>query len=67
MPGHQTDYRGYKIRAERDRQGWHVAVSPNKPDLPLMRHYSVRIQASSLDEAISNTRVRIDLLLDLLR
>jgi hypothetical protein len=44
-----------------------VAVSPKRSDLTLMRKHSYEIRASSLDEAVSNVRTRIDLLLDLLR
>jgi len=67
MLGHQTEYRGYRIKAERDGRAWRVAVSPQHPDLPLMRKPSFEIRATSVDEAISNIRTRIDLLLDLLR
>jgi len=35
--------------------------------LPVMRKHSFDIRASSLDEAVSNVRTRIDLLLDILR
>jgi hypothetical protein len=67
MPGHQIEYRGYRIKAEREGRAWRVAVSPKRSDLPLMRKHSYEIRASSLDEAVSNVRTRIDLLLDLLR
>jgi hypothetical protein len=33
----------------------------------VMRKHSFDIRASSLDEAVSNVRIRIDLLLDILR
>jgi hypothetical protein len=67
MPGHQTEYRGYRIEAERKGRAWRVAVSPKRSDLPLMRQQSYEIRAASFDEAMSNVRTRIDLLLDLLR
>jgi hypothetical protein len=67
MPRHQTEYRGYRIKAERDGRAWRVAVRPKQPDLPLMRKPAFEIRATSVDEAISNIRTRIDLLLDLLR
>ena len=67
MPGYQIEYRGYRIKAEREGRAWRVAVSPQSSDLPLMRNYSYEIRAASLDEAVSNVRTRIDLLLDLLR
>jgi hypothetical protein len=67
MLGHQTEYRGYRIKAKRDGLAWRVAVSPKHPDLPLMRKPSFEIRATSVDEAISNIRTRIDLLLDLVR
>ena len=67
MLGHQTEYRGYSISAEREGRAWRVAVSPKGPDLPLMRKNSFEIRAPSLEEALSNIRTRIDLLLDLLR
>jgi hypothetical protein len=35
--------------------------------LPLMRKQSYEIRAASLNEALSNVRTRIDLLLDFLR
>ena len=43
------------------------AVSPQRSDLPLMRNHSYEIRAASLDEAVSDVRTSIDLLLDLLR
>jgi hypothetical protein len=67
MPEHQTEYRGYRIKAEGVGRAWHVAVSPRRSDMPVMRKHSFDIRASSLDEAVSNVRTRIDLLLDLLR
>jgi hypothetical protein len=67
MRGHQTEYRGYRINAEREGRAWRVAVSPKRSDLPLMHKNSYEIRAASLDEAVSNIRTRIDLLLDLLR
>jgi hypothetical protein len=67
MPGHQTEYRGYRIKAEREGRAWRVAVSPKRSDLPLMGQQSYEIRAASFDEAMSNVRTRIDLLLDLLR
>jgi hypothetical protein len=48
-------------------RAWHVAVSPRRSDMPVMRKHSFDIRASSLDEAVSNVRTRIDLLLDILR
>jgi hypothetical protein len=67
MKGHQTEYRGYKIKAEPIGRVWLVKVSPKRCDLPLMRMNSFKIRASSVEEAVSNIRTRIDLLLDLLR
>ena len=55
MPGHQTEYRGYRIKAERDGRAWRVAVSPKHPDLPLMRKPSFEIPATSVDEAVSTS------------
>jgi hypothetical protein len=48
-------------------RAWRVAVSPRRSDVPAMRKHSFDIRASSLDEAVSNVRTRIDLLLDILR
>jgi hypothetical protein len=67
MPEHQTEYRGYRIKAEHVGRAWRVAVSPRRSDMPVMRKHSFDIRASSLDEAVSNVRTRIDLLLDILR
>jgi hypothetical protein len=67
MPGHQTEYRGYRIKAERVGRVCLVSVTPKVPDLPLMRKHSYEIRASSVEEALVNVRTRIDLLLDLLR
>ena len=67
MPEHQIEYRGYKIRAQHVGRAWRVAVSPRRSDVPVMRKHSFDIRASSLDEAVSNVRTRIDLLLDILR
>jgi hypothetical protein len=67
MPGHRTEYRGYRIKAEREGRSWRVAVSPKTCNLPLMRNHSFEIRAPSIDEALSNVQIRIDLLLDLLR
>ena len=67
MPEHQIEYRGYKIRAQHVGRSWRVAVRPRRSDMPVMREHSFDIRASSLDEAVSNVRTRIDLLLDILR
>jgi hypothetical protein len=67
MRGHDTEYRGYTIRAEREGGSWRVVVSPKTSDLPLMREHSFQIRAPSLEDAVSNIRTRIDLLLDLLQ
>ena len=67
MPEHQIEYRGYKIRAQHVGRAWRVAVSPRRSDMPVIRKHSFDIRASSLDEAVSNIRTRIDLLLDILR
>ena len=68
MQEHQTEYRGYRIKAEGVGRAWHVAVRPTRhSDMPVMRKHSFDIRASSLDEAVSNIRTRIDLLLDILR
>ena len=67
MPEHQTEYRGYRIKAEPVGRAWRVAVRPRRSDMPVMRKQSFDIRASSLDEAVSNVRTRIDLLLDILR
>jgi len=61
----QTEYRGYRIKAEQVGRAWRVAVSPRRSDMPVMRKPSFDILASSLDEAVSNVRTRIDLLLDI--
>ena len=67
MLGHQTEYRGYRIKAERVGRVCLVSVTPKVPDLPLMGKHSYEIRASSVEEALVNVRTRIDLLLDLLR
>jgi len=63
----QTEYRGYRIKAVHVGRAWRVAVRPRRSDMPVMRKHSFDIRASSLDEAVSNVRTRIDLLLDILR
>ena len=45
----------------------HPVEGPELSDMPVMRKHSFDIRASSLDEAVSNIRTRIDLLLDILR
>jgi hypothetical protein len=67
MSWHQTEYRGYTIRAQQVGRVWRVAVSAQSSDMPLMRKHSFDIRASSPEEAVSNIRTRIDLVLDLLR
>jgi hypothetical protein len=62
-----NEYRRYRIKAEHVGRAWRVAVSPRRSDVPVMRKHSFDIRASSLDEAVSNVRTRIDLLLDILR
>ena len=54
-------------KAEHVGRAWRVAVRPRRSDMPVMRKHSFDIRASSLDEAVSNIRTRIDLLLDILR
>ena len=67
MPGQQTEYRGYRIKAERVGRVCLVSVTPKVADLPIMRKNSLEIRASSVEEALVDVRTRIDLLLDLLR
>jgi hypothetical protein len=64
MQQHETEYRGYKIKAQPNGDDWLLAVSPTRPELPLMRRYSFRVPVSSLGDAVSHAQRRIDLLMD---
>jgi hypothetical protein len=51
----EIEYRGYKIKMERRGQNWLISVSPTRPELPILRHYSsntgMRSEAAAVAEA----------------
>jgi hypothetical protein len=65
MQERETEYRGYKIEAQPNGDDWLLAVSPTRPELPIMRRHSFRASVSSLEDAVSQAQRRIDLLMDI--
>jgi hypothetical protein len=65
MQEHDTEYRGYKIKAQPKGDEWLLAVSPTRPELPIMRRHSFRVSIPSLEDAVSQAQRRIDLLMDI--
>jgi hypothetical protein len=63
MQEHETEYRGYKIKAEHKGKNWFFSVSPTRPELPLMRRYRFQADVRTADEAITQAKRRVDRLL----
>src|ERR671918_520949 len=51
MEQHETQYRGYNIKAKHRGQDWFLSVTPSRPDLPLLRRYSFRAKVISAEDA----------------
>ena len=65
MEQHETQYRGYNIKAKHRGQDWFLSVTPSRPELPLLRRYSFRAKVISAEDAICQAKRRVDWLLDL--
>ena len=55
-------YRGYMIESEKERQGWLVHVSPERPELPILRHADFHITDKTWTQAVSEAVAQIEVL-----
>jgi hypothetical protein len=56
----ETDYRGYKIKMERRDLCWALAVSPTRPDLPIISRQAIKTITQSERVAMAQAKRRID-------
>ena len=56
-------YRGYRIEGEKERQGWLLRISPERPDLPILPRSEFRTREKIWPLAIADGVARIDALL----
>jgi hypothetical protein len=56
-------YRGYEIAAQREGIVWRVWAHPQRPELPITRKVSFRVEARSPEEALAKVKQKIDGLL----
>ena len=45
-------YRGYRIEGERERQGWLLRISPERPDLPILPRAEFRTKEKIWTQAV---------------
>jgi hypothetical protein len=64
MTENEVFYRGYKVTLERHWRGRYLAISPTRPELPIVSRYSSPISSDLMnDEAIRHAERRIDAIL----
>ena len=56
-------YRGYEIVPRREWSKWCVSIYPSRPDLPILSKSTLRTLAEAREDALSETKPRIDRLL----
>jgi hypothetical protein len=56
-------YRGYRIEGEKERQGWLLRISPERPDLPILPRSEFRTREKIWPLAIADGVARINALL----
>ena len=55
-------YRGYMIEGEKERAGWLVHVSPERPELPILQHADFRVSGKAWAQAVSEAVAQIEVL-----
>ena len=55
-------YRGYMIEGEKERRGWLVHVSPERPELPILRHADFHVTDKTWTQAVSEAVAQIEAL-----
>jgi hypothetical protein len=64
MTESEVIYRGYKVTLERDCSGRYVAISPTRPELPIISRHSSRLTGDLRDtEVLQHAERRIDAVL----
>lgn len=64
MTESEVVYRGYKVTLERERSGRYMAISPTRPELPIISRHSSRLASDLKDaEVLQHAERRIDALL----
>jgi hypothetical protein len=56
----EAEYRGYKIEMERRDLCLAVAVSPTRPDLPIISHHQIKTIKQSERATIAQARLHVD-------
>jgi hypothetical protein len=56
----ETEYRGYEIKMKRRDLCWAVAVSPTRPDLPVISRHLIKTITQSERAATAQAKQRID-------
>ena len=63
MRTHAAYYRGYRIEGEKERQGWLLRISPERPELPILPRAEFRTIEKFWPQAVADGVARIDALL----
>jgi hypothetical protein len=56
----EAEYRGYEIKMKRRDLCWAVAVSPTRPDLPVISRHLIKTITQSERAATAQAKQRID-------
>jgi hypothetical protein len=63
MAFRETQYRGYRIEADRKDHYWRLRVHPVRADVPILGQPTFTVPEPTVDDAISTAKSRIDRLL----
>ena len=63
MNKHAAHYRGYRIDGKKERQGWLLRISPERPELPILPRAEFRTKEKIWPQAVADGVARIDALL----
>ena len=61
----ETQYRGYRITAERIDHYWRLSVHPTRAEVPIMCQHTFTVPDPTLQTAVAEAKRRIDRLLTL--
>ena len=67
MRTHAAYYRGYRIEGEKERQGWLLRISPERPELPILPRAELHTIEKFWPQAVADGVARIDALLPALK
>jgi len=63
MAFRETQYRGYRIEADRKHHYWRLRVHPARADVPILCQPTFTVPDPTVDDAINTAKSRIDRLL----